>query len=63
MGRESAETLQDVHGARRSVAPRGRRTRLKFSRTLSKRMGASVYLKLETVHETGALKIRGAGHH
>ncbi len=53
-------TLRDVYAARRSIAPWVRRTPLKLSPALSKLTGASVHLKLETVHDTGAFKIRGA---
>jgi threonine dehydratase len=40
-----------------------RRTPLKLSRALSNLTGSNVYLKLETVHDTGAFKIRGATNH
>ena len=53
-------TLRDVYAARRTIAPWVRRTPLKLSRALSNLTGANVYLKLETVHDTGAFKIRGA---
>lgn len=53
-------TLRDVFDARRTIAPWIRRTPLVRSPSLSQHTGASVYLKLETAHETGAFKIRGA---
>jgi threonine dehydratase len=56
-------TLRDVYEARRAIAPWVRRTPLKVSRSLSTLAGANVYLKLETVHDTGAFKIRGATNH
>ena len=56
----SRVTLRDIYAARRTIAPWVRRTPLKRSRTLSRLSGANVYLKLETVHDTGAFKIRGA---
>ena len=55
-------TLRDVYAARHSIAPWVRRTPLKLSRALSNLTGANVHLKLETVHDTGAFKIRGATH-
>jgi len=54
---------RDVYVARRTIAPWVRRTPLKLSRALSNLTGARVYLKLETVHDTGAFKIRGATNH
>jgi threonine dehydratase len=60
MGANHAVTLRDVYAARCSIAPWVRRTPLKLSRALSNLSGTSVHLKLETVHDTGAFKIRGA---
>lgn len=56
-------SLRDIYAARHTIAPWVRRSPLKLSRALSKRTGARVYLKLETVHDTGAFKIRGASNH
>jgi threonine dehydratase len=56
----SAITLRDIYAARRAIAPWVRRSPLKLSRALSGLSGAKVHLKLETVHDTGAFKIRGA---
>lgn len=53
-------TVDHVHAARRAIAPWVRATPLVHSRALSARTGASVYLKLETAHDSGAFKIRGA---
>ena len=52
--------LGDLYRARRAIAPWVRRTPLVRSESLSQRSGADVHLKLETAHETGAFKIRGA---
>ena len=56
-------SLRDVYAARRTIAPWVRRLPLMLSRALSKLTGASVFLKLETVHDTGAFKFRGASNH
>lgn len=53
-------TVDDIQAARRAISPWVRPTPLVHSRALSARTGASVFLKLETVHDTGAFKIRGA---
>ncbi|NIR29029.1 MAG: hydroxyectoine utilization dehydratase EutB [Gammaproteobacteria bacterium] len=53
-------TLSDLYEARRTIAPFVRRTPLVPSAALSQHTGASVHLKLETTHDTGAFKIRGA---
>lgn len=52
--------LQDIYRARRTIAPWVSRTPLVASPELSRRSGVSVFLKLETVHDIGAFKIRGA---
>jgi len=57
---ETSITLQDIYLARKSIAPWVQRTPLLRSDTLSRQSGASVFLKLETVHDVGAFKIRGA---
>lgn len=56
-------TLADIYEARRTIAPWVQRTPLVSSPELSRRVGASVHLKLETVHDIGAFKIRGATNH
>jgi threonine dehydratase len=53
-------TLQDVYKARRKIVNIARRTPLVSSPWLTEQMGASVYLKLESVQTTGSFKIRGA---
>ncbi len=53
-------TLADVYAARTAIAGLVRRTPLRHSPSLSKLTGAEVHLKLETTHDTGAFKIRGA---
>jgi len=53
-------SLQDIYRARKAIAPWVTRTPVVRSESLSSLSKASVYLKLETVHEVGAFKIRGA---
>jgi len=53
-------TLEDVRSARERIAGRVARTPLIPSETLSKRLGAQVYLKLELFQKTGSFKVRGA---
>lgn len=53
-------TLRDVYKAQQTIRPWVKCTPLKLSPSLSDLTGESVYLKLETVHDTGAFKIRGA---
>ena len=53
-------TLADVYRARARVAPWVRRTPLVRSDALSRRLERNVHLKLETLQETGAFKLRGA---
>lgn len=53
-------TLRDIYEARRTIASSVSRTPLVASQELTRRAGASVFLKLETVHDIGAFKIRGA---
>jgi threonine dehydratase len=53
-------TLADVERARRAIAPYVRETPLARSETLSRRIGANVYAKLEVFQKTGAFKVRGA---
>ncbi len=55
-----AVCLGDIYRARRAIAPWVRRTPLVRSDSLSRLTGAEVHLKLETAHDTGAFKIRGA---
>jgi threonine dehydratase len=55
-------TVQDVYLARRRIAPVARRTPLIRSAWLAECVGAPVYLKLESLQETGSFKIRGAAN-
>ena len=56
-------TQQDVHRARSAIAPWIRRSPLVPSAALSRRTGARIFLKLETLQDTGSFKIRGATSH
>ena len=53
-------SLEDVRRARARIAGRVARTPLVSSATLSARLGAQVYLKLELFQKTGSFKPRGA---
>ena len=53
-------TLADLYRARAAIAPWVRRTPLVRSEALAHPPGRSVHLKLETLQETGAFKLRGA---
>lgn len=53
-------TLRDLHLARKRTAGRLRRTPLVRSATLGDVNSGPVYLKLESLQETGAFKLRGA---
>jgi len=53
-------TLQDIYQARQRIASIVRKTPLVYSAELAERTGAKVYLKLESLQETGSFKIRGA---
>jgi threonine dehydratase len=55
-------TMLDVYLARKRIASVARRTPLVHSPSLSARVGRSVYLKLESLQETGSFKIRGAAN-
>ncbi|MDX1653674.1 MAG: pyridoxal-phosphate dependent enzyme, partial [Candidatus Competibacteraceae bacterium] len=57
---EGPVTLADVYRARQTIAPWVRRTPLVLSPGLSKLSGGEVFLKLESAHDTGAFKLRGA---
>ena len=52
----------EIESARRRIFPWVNKTPLIKSAALSRITGASVYLKLETVHATGAFKLRGAAN-
>jgi threonine dehydratase len=53
-------TLDDIRNARERIAGRVARTPLVSTATLSARLGAKVYLKLEVFQKTGSFKVRGA---
>lgn len=55
-------TPGDVVAARQRIAPLIRRTPLLPSSALSRHRGASIYLKAETLQETGTFKVRGAAN-
>jgi threonine dehydratase len=52
--------LDAIRAAHARIAPFIHRTPLLASATLSRRLGAPVYLKLEVFQKTGAFKVRGA---
>ncbi len=54
--------MHDIYLARQRIAPIARRTSLISSPSLTEHVGASVYLKLESLQETGSFKIRGAAN-
>ncbi|MDC3415064.1 threonine/serine dehydratase [Terrihalobacillus insolitus] len=54
--------LRDIWKARKRIGSIAKRTPLTFSQPLSSITGASVYLKLENMQDTGAFKIRGAAN-
>lgn len=58
----SAVTLRDVYLARHRIASILRRTPLTSSPALSDHAGASVFLKLESLQDTGSFKLRGAAN-
>ncbi len=53
-------TLDDIQSARTRITGRVARTPLVPSQTLSTRLGAKVFLKLELFQKTGSFKVRGA---
>lgn len=53
-------SMRDIYIARNRISPLARKTPLIYSSHLSERIGSSVYLKLESLQETGSFKIRGA---
>lgn len=57
-----AVTVRDIYLARRRIASLARKTPLVSSPVLTEQVGASVYLKLENLQETGSFKIRGAAN-
>ena len=55
-------TLADIYRARRVITPLARHTPLMPSPALTGELGREVRLKLETLQDTGAFKIRGAAN-
>jgi len=55
-------TMLDVYLARQRIASVAQRTPLIYSPLLTEHVGASVYLKLESLQQTGSFKIRGAAN-
>jgi threonine dehydratase len=55
-------TIRDIWEAKKRIAPIVQRTPLVFSPILSEITNASVYLKLENLHDIGAFKVRGAAN-
>lgn len=53
-------TLPEIYEAKKRIRPFVMETPLMKSEPLSGSLNASVYMKLENLHETGAFKIRGA---
>jgi len=53
-------TLKDIYIARQRITGIVRKTPLVSSPCLSELVGSSVYLKLESLQETGSFKVRGA---
>ncbi len=52
--------INDIKVAQDRIAPYVKRTPLEHSETLSRRLGASVYVKYEMFQKTGSFKARGA---
>ncbi len=55
-------SMRDIYLARKRIGDLARRTPLVGSPLLSETIGASVYLKLESLQETGSFKVRGAAN-
>lgn len=55
-------TMRHIYLARQRIASIARRTPLILSPWLTEHVGGSVYLKLESLQETGSFKIRGAAN-
>ncbi|WP_202080419.1 pyridoxal-phosphate dependent enzyme [Caldalkalibacillus salinus] len=53
-------SVQDVWFAKKRISPLVKPSPLIYSPVVSAQVGAEVYIKLETVHPTGAFKLRGA---
>lgn len=53
-------SIHDIQRAAQTIAPFVLKTPLVFSATISRIVGAEVYLKLENLQRTGSFKVRGA---
>ncbi len=62
MKSDTRVTLREIFAARKRTAGIVRRTPLISSSLLSNKIGVSVYLKLETLQQTGSFKVRGAAN-
>jgi threonine dehydratase len=62
MKNDTRVTLRQIYAARKRTAGIVRRTPLISSSALSNQIGVPVYLKLETLQETGSFKVRGAAN-
>ncbi|MGG1572063.1 hydroxyectoine utilization dehydratase EutB [Fictibacillus sp. NRS-1165] len=60
--RQAEVTIRDIWEARKRIGSLIKKTPAVESFVLSERTGRPVYLKLETVHDTGAFKVRGAAN-
>ena len=58
----SSLTMRELYLARQRIASIVRKTPLVHSPELTERAGGAVYLKLESLQETGSFKIRGAAN-
>lgn len=54
--------LEDIHAAQQRIAAFVRPTPLRKSHDLSRELNAPIWLKMETMHDTGAFKLRGAAN-
>lgn len=61
-GADYGVCMADILAARDRIAGIARRTPLKPSASLSRRLGKPVWLKMETMQDTGSFKIRGAAN-
>ena len=53
-------SMEEFKKAREQIAPWIQQSSLNYSRTISDRVGAQVYLKMENEQRTGSFKVRGA---
>src|SRR5829696_3958729 len=60
--REEPVTVRDIERAARRIADVVRETPVLSAGEISRRVGAEVTLKAESLQRTGSFKLRGAGH-